>query len=114
MPTIRYLSKTKNKEIDEWAARLVRQLDFTLQGSDTWNPGAIADGDEEAKEVTVTGAVLGDYAIASFSLDVTDLVLDAQVTVANKVTCVLENNTGGAIDLGSGTVRVLVFRKEYM
>lgn len=114
MPTIRYLAKTKNKEIDEWAARLVRQLDFTLQGSATWNPGNIADGDKESKNVIVTGAVMNDYAIASFSLDVEDLELNAQVTAADTATCVLANNTGGAIDLASGTVRVLVFRREFM
>lgn len=82
-----------------------------LQGSAAWDPGNIADGDEEAKEVTVTGSVLGDFAVASFSLDVTDITLDAQVTVANTVTCILANNTGGAIDLGSGTVYVKVFKK---
>ena len=82
-----------------------------LKGSATWDPGSIDDGNEEAKEVTVTGAVLGDLVVASFSLDITDLVLDAQVTTANTVTCILANNTGGAIDLASGTVRVLVFKK---
>jgi len=79
-----------------------------IYGQDTWDPGAIADGDEEAKEVTVTGAALGDFAIASFSLDVSDLVLNAQVTAANTVTCILANNTGGAINLGSGTIMVRV------
>ena len=87
---------------------------LVLQGSATWNPGSIADGDEEAKEVTVTGAILGDYAIASFSLDVADLVLDAQVTVANTVTCVLANNTGGAIDLAEGTVYVEVIKNRQL
>ena len=82
-----------------------------LKGSATWDPGSIDDGNEEMKEVTVNGAVLGDFALASFSLDVADLPLDAQVTAANTITCVLANNTGGAIDLASGTVRVLVFKK---
>lgn len=77
-------------------------------GSATWDPGSIADGDEEAKEVTVTGARLGDFAIASFSLDVTDLVINAAVTAANTATVILANNTGGAIDLASGTVYVRV------
>ena len=80
----------------------------TYQGSVAWNPSLIADGNEEAKEVTVTGAALGDYAIPSFSLDVTDLMLDAQVTAADTVTCILANNTGGNITLGAGTVSVLV------
>lgn len=83
-----------------------------LSSSTAWNPGSIADGDMEAKDVTVTGAALGDYATASFSLDVTDLVLDAQVTAANTVTTVLSNNTGGAVDLGSGTLYVRVYPRE--
>lgn len=81
------------------------------EGSDTWDPGSIDDGNEEAKEVTVTGAALGDFCLASFSLDVIDLILDAQVTAANTVTCILANNSGGALDLGSGTIRVLVFKR---
>lgn len=79
-----------------------------LSGSDTWNAGSIADGDEEAKEVTVTGAALGDFAMASLSIDVADLVLNANVTATNTVTCVLANNTGGAVDLASATVYVRV------
>jgi hypothetical protein len=95
-----------------WLFRLHQKLsDEDISESATWDPGSIADGDEEAKEVTVTGAALGDYAIASFSLDVSDLVLDAQVTAADKVTCVLSNNTGGAVDLSSGTLYVRVIKR---
>lgn len=79
-----------------------------LSGSDTWDPGSIADGDEEAKDVTVTGAALGDFVLVSSSLDVADLVLTGQVTAADTVTVQLANNTGGAVDLGSGTVYVRV------
>jgi hypothetical protein len=82
-----------------------------IAASDTWDAGEIADGAEEAKDVTVTGAALGDYAVASLSIDIADLVLDAQVTAADTVTCVLANNTGGAIDLASATVYVRVFRR---
>jgi hypothetical protein len=83
--------------------------DGSFTGSVAWNPGSIADGDEEAKDITVTGAALGDFALVSFSLDVADLVLNGQVTAANTVTAILANNTGGAIDLGSGTVYAKVF-----
>ncbi len=100
------------EQLAEWCEKLHEKiLEDDLKGSATWDPGSIADGNEEATTVTVTGAVLGDYAIASFSLDVADLVLDAQVTAADIVTCVLANNTGGAIDLASGTVYVRVFRR---
>ncbi len=79
-----------------------------LDGSETYDAGSIADGDEEVGEVTVTGAALGDFVLASFSLDVADLAITAAVTAANTVTYQLLNNTGGAIDLASGTVRVRV------
>ena len=97
--------------INTMGATLTKFGIIDLQGSVAWDPGSIADGDEEAKEVTVTGAALGDFAIASFSLDVADLVLNAQVTAADTVTCILANNTSGAVDLGSGTVYVKVIKK---
>jgi len=81
-----------------------------LQGSETKDWGNIADGDEEAEEVTVTGAALGDYAVATMSIDVTDLTITASVTASNVVTVVLGNFTGGAINLGSGTLTVKVFK----
>jgi hypothetical protein len=81
-------------------------------GSVAWDAGSIADGNEEAKEITVTGAALGDYVLSSFSIDITDLVLTAAVTAANTVTCVLANNTGGAIDLAAATAFVQVIGKS--
>lgn len=76
-----------------------------------WDPGAILDGNEEAQAVTVTGAALGDVVLGvSFSLDVADLNLDAHVTAADTVTAVLQNNTGGTIDLGAGTLKVVVVK----
>lgn len=88
-----------------------KTIEDDLKGSATWNPASIADGDEESTAVTVTGAQLGDYAIASTNQDVFDLVLDAQVTAADTVTCVLANNTGAAINLGELTLYVRVFRR---
>ena len=82
-----------------------------IAGSVTWNPGSISDGDEEATDVTITGAELGDYAIASFSLDVSDLQLTADVTAANTVTAVLSNSTGGAVDLAEGTLYVRLLKR---
>lgn len=104
-------------ELFRWCERLWFWLDYlhfnrNFVESATWDAASIADGDEEAKGVTVTGAALGDFAIASLSIDVADLVLDAQVTAANTVTCVLANNTGAGVDLASATVYVLVIKKQ--
>ena len=74
----------------------------------TWNPASIADGNEVALDVTVAGAKLGDLAFATIDVDISDLQLDAQVTAADTVSAVLSNSTGGAVDLGSTTLRIAV------
>lgn len=80
-----------------------------LTGTATWDASSIGDGNEEAKEITVTGAVLGDPVLMScLSIDIADLQLSADVTADNTVTAVLSNCTGGAIDLASCTVKVWV------
>lgn len=79
-----------------------------LTGSVTWDAGSIADGDEEVKEVTVTGAALGDFVLASHGVDVADLAIVGAVTAADTVTLQLLNNTGGAIDLASTTAYCVV------
>ena len=104
------------RELYDWLEILHSKLyEDDIVGSVVHNFGSIADADGatkiEAKEVTVTGAALGDYAVATLSIDVADLVLDAQVTAADTVTCVLANNTDGAINLAEATVYVRVFRR---
>lgn len=74
----------------------------------TYDPANLVDGAGVETDVTVTGALLGDFAEASFSLDTQGINLDAQVTASNIVTVRFQNETGGAIDLGSGTLRVRV------
>ena len=76
----------------------------------TWNPASIANGASEDKDITVSGAALGDFVIVSFSLDVVGLVLTAQVTNTNTITATLSNNTGAAVNLASGTVKILVLK----
>ena len=79
-----------------------------MTASATWDPASIDDGNEVSVDVTVPGAALGDFAFASLGVDVADLVRDANVTAANTVTAVLANNTGGAVNLASSTLRVKV------
>jgi len=95
--------------LDEWFNQLPA-INAYLQGSETKDWGSIADGNEETEDLTVTGAALGDYAVATMSIDVTDLVITASVTASNVVTVILSNDTGGAINLGSGTLTVKVFK----
>lgn len=77
-------------------------------GSATFDPSDLADGAGETTTVTVTGAALGDYASASFSLNLQGIILSAWVSAANTVSVRFQNETGGSINLGSGTLRARV------
>lgn len=79
-----------------------------LTGTATWNPGSIANGASEATTLTVAGAALGNSVQASFSLALAGLALAAQVSATDTVEVRLLNNSGGSVDLGSGTIRVRV------
>lgn len=81
-----------------------------LRGSATYNPPNLVDGDGATTTVTVTGAALGDFAEASFSLDLQGITLTAWVSAANTVSVRFQNETGGTIDLGSGTLRAKATR----
>lgn len=82
-----------------------------LEASIPWDPTSISAGSYTSTTITVAGAALGDYAKASFSLDVTGCVLSAFVSNTNTVTVVLQNLTAGTINISSGTLRVRVERK---
>lgn len=81
-----------------------------LTGSATFNPASLADAAGETTTVTVTGAVLGDYAEASFSLDLQGITVTAWVSAADTVSVRFQNETGGVLDLASGTLRARVRR----
>lgn len=81
------------------------------QGSATWDPASIAAGASTSTTVAVTGAAVGDYVRASFSLTLGGLVLTGYVSGANTVTVVLHNPTAGTVDLASGTVKVVVEKR---
>lgn len=77
---------------------------LNLIGSATYDPPNLADGDGATTVVTVTGAALGDIVQASFSLDLQGILLTAWVSAIDTVNVRFQNETGGAIDLGSGTL----------
>ncbi len=81
--------------------------------SETKDWGSLADGaTETAEEVTVTGAQLGDFVLVSMSIDTADLLLNGTVTAANTVTVTINNESGGTVNLGSGTLYVMVIPRE--
>lgn len=79
-----------------------------LSGSETKDWGSLVDGAGASEDVTVQGAALGDFCVASMSVDVVDIVVTCNVTAANVATVRLQNETTGTVDLASGTLRVRV------
>jgi hypothetical protein len=89
---------------------------YPLQASTTWNPASISNGASESVNVTVTGAALGDNADASFPMLVSGsgqngMQLSASVYTANTVRVTVSNNSGGSVDLDSGTLVVKVVKQ---
>lgn len=77
-------------------------------GSATYDPPSLADGVGTTTTVTATGAAVGDFTKASFSLDTQGITVTSWVSAANTVSVRFQNESGGVLDLGSGTLRVRV------
>lgn len=82
------------------------------KASATWDPGSVAAGAAASTTITVSGAALGDFALASFSLSLSGLTLSAYVSATNTVTVVLSNLTAAVVDLASGTLAAIVFKSR--
>jgi len=80
-----------------------------ISGSTTTDVASIANGAQAQFTITIGGAELGDHVIGiTCSISTAALSLTATVTAADTVTAVLQNNTGGAVDLGNATYTALV------
>ncbi|TJW49578.1 MAG: hypothetical protein E5X65_32825 [Mesorhizobium sp.] len=95
-----------------YSASIWRQVSSRkkLRASATVDPASLAlNACTAPATITVTGAVLGDFARASFSLSLAGASLHAYVSAADTVTYFFRNDVGtDPLDLGSGTLRVEV------
>jgi hypothetical protein len=80
----------------------------TISGGTTYDPVNLVDGAGVTTTVPATGAALGDFAEASFSNALQGITLTAWVSAADTVSVRFQNETGGDLDLASGTLRVRV------
>jgi hypothetical protein len=85
--------------------------------SDTWavtctlNSASVADQGAATDTVAVPGVALGDMVIGmSAGVDEAGVVRRAYVSAANTVTIATTNTTGGAVDLASTTIKLVVGR----
>jgi hypothetical protein len=79
-----------------------------LKGSGTVDVASLVDGAGATSTVTVTGAVLGDYAIAAHGVDVAGMTVTAYVSAADTVSVRFQNESGGTLDLASTTLNARV------
>lgn len=77
-----------------------------LVAQTSWNPGNLADGAGETKNVTLTGAQPSDYVDVSFDQNTAALITASPFT--DGVSVRLQNETGSTLDLAEGTLRVRV------
>jgi len=81
----------------------------TFVTTNTWITGAIADGTNATTLVTVTGAELGDPAVASLAgIEGTAMLLTAAAS-NDVVRLTLYNDSGASFTSITGTVKVIVF-----
>lgn len=82
-----------------------------LSGTVAWDPASVANDATAGTAVTVTGVAVGDPCFASFSSITSGTwIISALAVSTNTVNVFILNKTGGAVDLGSGTVRVVAFQ----
>jgi len=83
---------------------------ITYQGTLDLANAATGSGTFASSDVTVPGAALGDFVVVSLGVDTVDAVVVGAVTLADTVTVTLLNNTAGAVNLASTTVRIAVLK----
>jgi hypothetical protein len=82
-----------------------------LSGTATYDPPNLADGATATTSVTVNGAAVGDPVIAGHtSIVAAGWEVSANVISTNTVSVRITNHTGGAVDLGSGTLTATVLQ----
>jgi hypothetical protein len=89
-----------------WAA----YMKAPLTGSATYDPPSLADGAGVNTTVTVTGAFSGDAVLVSFSNNLSGITLTGYVSATDTVTARFQNESGGVVDLASGTLRAWVIK----
>lgn len=85
-----------------------RNFDRVLSGSKTFDWASLASATQQSTTVTVTGAAVGDTVVVSHSTSLGGTRIWGEVTSANTVTVYQRNDTGGAVDVTSGTLKAVV------
>lgn len=82
-----------------------------LIGSATYDAASLVDAAGATTTVTVTGAAVGDFAQVSHGVSVAGITVTPWVSAADTVSVRFQNESGGTLDLASGTLRAVVTPK---
>ena len=88
----------------------VSSRDVFLDAQGPFDPLSIANGGKWAGDISVPGADLGDYAMASFSIPSPGVYTFVHVSAKDTVRIVYWNRSGATIDLGAGIARVRIIK----
>lgn len=88
-----------------------RLMSLFLGENTTWDPANLTNGSSTFVNVTVTGAVVGDFAYATLdTLTAGSMYLNAAVTGTNQVSVSLHNHSGGDVNVANGNLKVRTIR----
>lgn len=73
---------------------------------------SLVDGAGASQTVTVLGAALGDFCLASQSVDIVGMTMTCYISAADTATVRLQNESTATADLASSTLRVVLVRKN--
>lgn len=77
----------------------------------TYNPGSLIDGAGETTDFTTKGADLGDFVLISAPYNLQGILATGYVKATGTTSVRLQNETGGTIDLASGTWIIKILKK---
>ena len=81
----------------------------TLVFRKTHDFASVADGAQSAATtVGAPGSVMGDACIATVGVSQALVILHCYISAAGTATVILQNESGGAVDLASTTLRVFI------
>jgi hypothetical protein len=79
-----------------------------IKTSATVNPSSLADAVGETVSVTVPGARFGDFVRVAAPYTLAGITVTAYVSAADQVQIRVQNESGGVLDLASGTWNIVV------
>jgi len=91
-------------------SRMISDVSGRTDGSVTWDPGVVGNGQTTVQAFTFTGAAFGDYAIVAPPYDMQSCVAAAYVDSADSVTVLVHNASGGSKTFSSGSWKVRLIK----